>query len=145
MNTTSIHNAAIAALALVLCTSIAHAADAAVSKAWFRKLPAGVPAGGYFELHNDGDKALLLTSASSPACGMLMLHKSENMGGMDQMSMADSIKVDPHKTLSFAPGGYHLMCMQPSMRVGYPVPVTLEFADGSKLTATFVVRDARGE
>lgn len=145
MNTTRLHHAAIAGLALVLCTSVAQAADATVGKAWFRKLPAGVPAGGYFELHNESDKRLSLTGASSPACGMLMLHKSDNMGGMDEMSMVDSIPIDPHATLVFKPGGYHLMCMQPAMRVGEAVPVTLDFADGSKLSAPFAVRDAKGQ
>lgn len=32
-----------------------------VSDGWFRTLPALVPSGGYFTLHNDGDKKLTLT------------------------------------------------------------------------------------
>jgi hypothetical protein len=145
MTTNRIHLAAIAALGLVLCAPEAHAASASISKAWFRSLPAGVPAAGYFELRNDGDKALSLTGAASPACGMLMLHKSENMGGMEEMSMVDSIVIKPHATLSFAPGGYHLMCMQPALKIGTQVPVTLDFADGGKLSAAFTVRGAKGK
>jgi hypothetical protein len=145
MTTNRIHLAAIAALALVLCAPEAHAANASISNAWFRSLPAGVPAAGYFELRNNGDKTLSLTGAASPACGMLMLHKSENMGGMDEMSAVDRIAVKPHATLRFAPGGYHLMCMQPALKIGTQVSVTLDFADGSKLAASFVVRGATGK
>jgi periplasmic copper chaperone A len=47
----------------------------------------------------------------------------------------------------FAPGGYHLMCMQPAaaMRPGKTVAVTLDFAGGETLSAPFPVRNATGK
>jgi copper(I)-binding protein len=122
------------------------AADVQVSEAWFRSLPANVPAGGYFTLHNAGTAAITLTGAQSPACGMLMLHKSSESGGMSRMEDVTSVPVGPGESVAFAPGGYHLMCMAPSgMKVGGSVPVTLKFADGSTSVATFAVRNAQGK
>ncbi len=118
-----------------------------VGDAWIRALPASVPSGGYFTLHNAGDKAVTLTGASSAACGMLMLHQSENMGGMSGMEDVAQVDVPPGGTIKFAPGGYHLMCMNPTKAVtpGGKIALTLEFQGGGKLVWSFDVRDARGK
>jgi len=123
------------------------AATATITDAWFRALPASLPSGGYFTLHNTSAKPLTLTGAESPACGMLMLHKSEEMNGMSTMSSVAKVDVPAGGTLIFAPGGYHLMCMSPTalMKQGSSVPATLDFADGSKITASFAVRSASGK
>jgi copper(I)-binding protein len=75
-----------------------------------------------------------------------MLHQSVEKGGQDQMMMVAQVTVPAHGSVSFAPAGYHLMCMQPSpsMKVGGSVPVTLHFADAGTLTASFPVKGARG-
>ena len=134
------------ALLLVLNTS-AFAGDVVVTGGWFRALPASVPSGGYFTLHNGSNKTITLTGASSPACGMLMLHKTEDKGGtMDMMDMP-SIPVPAGTDLKFAPGGYHLMCMSPSAAIkpGAQVPVTLKFANGTSVQSDFSVRNASGK
>ena len=114
---------------------------------WMRALPRSVPAGGYFILHNDGKALVTLTGAQSPACGMLMLHLSENNGGMSSMRHVDSIDVAPGGMLEFKQGSYHLMCMQPgpAIKPGASVPVTLTFKDGAKISADFPVRNAAGK
>jgi len=118
-----------------------------VTKTWFRALPANLPAGGYFELHNTGRWPAILTGASSPACGMLMLHKSDLRNGVERMSDTGAIDIPAGGVLKFAPGGYHLMCMShaPAMKPGTSVLVTLSFSDGSVATATFAVKNAKGE
>jgi hypothetical protein len=132
-------------LSLALAASAASAAGVTVSDGWFRALPGTVPSGGYFTVHNAGDKPVSLTGASSPACGMLMLHKSETQGGVASMEMMDGIDVPPRGSVQFAPGGYHLMCMEPKMKPGVKVPVKLEFASGANVTASFTVKDAKGQ
>jgi periplasmic copper chaperone A len=127
-----------------LLQSAAAAPGVTVTDAWMRALPGGLPAGGYFTLHNPTAKTLTLQSASSQACGMLMLHKSDTMSGMATMANVDSIDVKPGGTLDFSPGGYHLMCMKPALKRGDKVSVTLHFAGGSKVQAYFVVRGANG-
>src|SRR5690348_2252534 len=104
-----------------------------VANAWFRSLPANLPAGGYFELRTAGRWPVILTGAASDACGMLMLHKSERKSGMESMSDVNAIDIPTGGTLKFAPGGYHLMCMNPRpvMKPGAAISVTLNFSDGS--------------
>jgi len=123
------------------------ASDVQVNDAWFRSLPAKVPAGGYFVLHNSGAQEISLTGAQSPACSMLMLHRSTESGGMSSMEDVASVPVAAGETVKFAPGGYHLMCMNPTpaMKPGNSVPVTFKFSDGSKAVVNFAVRNARGE
>ena len=112
---------------------------------WMRALPAGLPAAGYFILHNGGSKDRVLTDAASPACGMLMLHRSDDKGGMTAMSDVSEASIPAGGTLKFAPGGYHLMCMDAHLKVGSTVPVTLRFRDGATLEAQFAVRNASGK
>ena len=118
-----------------------------VSGAWIRAMPAGIPSGGYFTLRNSGAKDMVLTGASAPACGSLMLHKSEMTGGMSSMRHMDEVDVPAGGSIAFAPGGYHLMCMSATAAItpGATVPVTLMFKDGSKLTVPFSVRNAAGK
>jgi copper(I)-binding protein len=134
---------------LLLTTAAAMAAPSALrlEDPWIRALPGSLPAGGYFVLHNDGKSAQTLVSAQSDACGMLMLHVSENKGGMSAMHEVTGVDVAPGAKISFAPGGYHLMCMgaKPAIRPGAKVPVTLIFKSGEKLTADFDVRGAAGK
>lgn len=122
-------------------------AGVTVQDAWIRALPSSEPSGGYFTLHNGGMKPVVLTGAESPGCGMLMLHKSEDKGGMSTMTDVSEIPVAAGETLKFSPGGYHLMCMdaKPAIKPGATVPVTLSFKDGGKITVPFAVRNASGQ
>ncbi len=137
---------------LLIGTSLATSAVAAdnglsVTNPWFRFIIPSVPAAGYFTLTNAGHEMHVLTGASSPACGTLMMHKSMSADGEDQMVMVTSLDVPPNGAVTFGPGGYHLMCMQPSkdMKVGARVPVTLMFADGTKLSQDFSVHGVGGQ
>ena len=141
----------LAAPVLLVAAPAAHAADAkdlVLKDGWFRTLPGNLPAGGYFTLHNGGTAVATLTGAESRACGMLMLHKSESEGGAMKMVDVASVPVPVGADITFAPGGYHLMCMDTKsamMKPGATVPVTLDFADGSKVKADFAVKNARGQ
>jgi copper(I)-binding protein len=131
----------------LLTAAPACAADLQVSDAWIRALPAKLPAAGYFTLTNKGTKEVTLTGASSPACGMLMLHKSTQSGGMGSMQDVESVAVPAGGSVKFAPGGYHLMCMDPTPAVkpGDKVSVAFSFAGGTTLAADFAVKNAQGK
>ncbi len=137
--------AAALGLALLAPASALAASPITVSAPWFRYLLAQIPAGGYMTLHNTSDQPAILTAASSPACSMLMLHKSEGSGGMESMVSVPRVTVPANGTFRFAPDGYHLMCMQPKMKPGDTVPVTLRFADSAEITVSFPVRNAKGQ
>jgi copper(I)-binding protein len=139
---------AAASVALLLPTgALAAKNGVTVQDAWMRIIVPSRPAAGYFTLHNNSNASKALTAASSPACKQLMLHESLHKGGQDQMAMTSEVAVPPNGSVSFAPGGYHLMCMQPasSMRPGATVPVTLRFKDGGTLTQNFIVRGPTGK
>ena len=136
-----------AALAVLLVSGPASAAAVQVSDAWIRWLPANLPAAGYFTLRNTSAKEVSLTGAQSSACGMLMLHRSTESGGMGSMQDVTSVAVPAGGTVKFAPGGYHLMCMDPAPAIapGATVSVTLSFSDGSKSQTRFAVKNAQGK
>jgi copper(I)-binding protein len=133
-------------LAILLATTMgAEAAPIDVSNAWFRALPGKLPAGGYFTAQNNTGRDVSITGASSDACGMLMIHQSSNKGGMSGMNMMESVKVPAGGIVRFAPGGYHLMCDQPRMKIGAKVPVLLHLSDGGTIAVGFAVKDASGK
>ena len=123
----------------------AFAADITVEQPSMRFIIKARPAAGYFTLNNASGKPVELTGASSSACSMLMLHQSKQENGVEKMRMLDKVPVPAHGTVSFAPGGYHLMCMNPKMGIGDNVPVTLTFAGGEKVTAQFPVKGPGGQ
>jgi copper(I)-binding protein len=143
----AVHAIAIAAILALVAVSEARADDITVTNAWIRALPPSVPSGGYFTLHNGGAKTVTLTGAESSACGMLMLHRSENRGGMGSMGDVTALQVPASGTLAFAPGGYHLMCMDagPAIKPGNTVMVTLQFAGRPAITTAFTVKSASGK
>lgn len=132
---------------LLAMTGVASAAPFDVSDGWFRALPGKLPAGGYFTATNGTGRDVAIVSASSDACGMLMMHQSSNKGGMSGMDMVDRVIVPAGGTVRFAPGGYHLMCENPNakMKVGSKVGVLLKLSDGSSVAAGFVVKNAVGK
>jgi hypothetical protein len=135
----------IAGVAFVL-SAPTRAADITISDGWFRALPSGQPAAGYFTMKNSGVAPVELVAAESSACGMLMLHQTVSTGGLTRMDEVKRVSVPALGTVSLAPGGYHLMCLKPgaAMKPGKTVPVTLVFSDGSKGHAQFAVKNAAG-
>ena len=135
-------------LALALTTpAFAAPKGVNIEQPWIRLIIKARPAAGYFTLRNNGDKPVQLTGASSSACGSVMLHQSKEVDGVEKMLPVKSLTVKPHGTVTFAPGGYHLMCMQPqpAMAIGKSVPMTLKFAGGDSITAQFPVKGPGGK
>jgi copper(I)-binding protein len=139
-----------ASLALLLLAQAAHAApvDATITQGRIQVLLPSRPAAGYFTLENHGTAPLVLSGASAPDCQSLMLHQSNTRGGMASMAMVASVPVPPQGSIHFAPGGYHLMCMQPSgplLTHAGTETVTLHFADGGSVSAPFAIQGPGGK
>jgi copper(I)-binding protein len=130
---------------LLASTAAASAAPFDVTDAWFRSLPGGVPAGGYFTAQNNSRSPIAITGVQSGTCGMLMMHQSSNKGGMSGMGMVDKVPVPAGGMVKFAPGGYHLMCEQPKMKIGARVPVSLSLSNGTTVVVAFQVKNAAGK
>lgn len=128
---------------LVAIATAAHADKAIdIKDPWIRYLPGDRPMAGYFVVENKGDTDRRLTGASSPAFGMVHLHKTVQRDGTATMEPVELVTVPALDRVVFAPGGYHMMLMrrQRPLEVGEEVPVTLEFADGASQAAVFTIK-----
>ena len=139
--------AAVCGVLMSATAAQAAANNVSVAHGWLRLVVPTRPAAGYFKLDNSTDAAIELIGASSSGCGQLMLHRSRNVNGVETMHPVKSVQVAAHGSVSFTPGGYHLMCMSPAATLspGKNVPITLKFADGKTITADFAVHGADGE
>lgn len=136
-----------AAFCFSLFSAAAFTADLKISNGWIRLLPAGVPAAGYFELHNSSRAPAQLVGASSPAFGQAMLHRTAEDRGRSTMMHVHEVEVPAGGKVVFSPGGYHVMLMKPAraLSIGDKVPLTLEFSSGEKISARFEVRGPSGK
>lgn len=121
----------------------AQEAAARASGAWVR-LPAatGRPAAGYVELSGRAGDALV--GATSPVAGRVELHSMTSEGGVMRMRAESRMAFDGSGRLVLAPGGNHLMLfdLDPSLKPGARVPITLSFANGSSVTVNAEARAA---
>jgi hypothetical protein len=112
------------------------------------RLPAvpGRPAAGYFDYRVAGDRGALM-SVSSPQAGRVEMHETMNMGGMSEMRPLDRIAVRDGETLSFAPGGRHLMLFDISRDVaaGGRIDLILRFERGDPVTLSATLVPTGGD
>lgn len=132
------------ALAAVLALGTqADAGDVTVADAWIRQAPPGAMVlAGYMRLRNEGAQPQALVNVHADAFGSVMIHQTMMEGGVARMTHAAHIDLAPHASLAFAPGGLHLMLMDPKrpLRAGERVEMQLEFRDGRRLPVSFEVR-----
>lgn len=116
-----------------------------VENAWIPEAPpvADVLA-AYLVIENHSDKAVTITSVSSPAFGMVMMHKTINENGMTRMIHQDHLTIAAKSKLTFERGGLHLMLMSPKhpLKVGDKVELTLHTADKQQIHFTAIVKPA---
>jgi len=123
--------------------SIAGAAQAApmVQTAWSRPAAQGTTGAGFMTLTNPDAKADALVAVQTPWARETQIHQTSMSGGMASMKRLDRAPLEPGAKLVFAPGGHHLMFMglTRALKAGDAMPVTLIFASGARVKATFVV------
>jgi copper(I)-binding protein len=130
-------------LALTLDPVASEEAGVSVRNAWVRETPPGMTMmAGYMALKNNTSRSQVLVAASSPDFDTVMIHRTVVKDGMAGMVHASQIELAPNAGLIFAPGGYHLMLMNPkrSLRAGDRVVINLEFRGGLVLPVAFEVR-----
>jgi periplasmic copper chaperone A len=136
------------ALALVLGTVACNAPrePIEVTHAWVRLPAPGLSvAAGYFDISNRSDTPIGLIGASSDAANSIELHTESHDGEMMQMRQLEAVALAPKQTVSFSPGGTHLMLLGYSGVTSNKIPITLRFSDGSQQTVSFEVRTLTGE
>lgn len=128
-----------AALGLAACHPAAPDTRQApgVEDAWVRLAPLpDRPAAAYLVIRG-GAAPDRLVAISSPKAGRVELHASGIHAGMATMHAIDGVAVPPGGKAALAPGGDHAMLfgVDPAVRPGDPLPLSLRFASGATLTA----------
>lgn len=104
----------------------------------------GNPGAVYFEVINNGEADTAIAGVSVDGAGHSMLHTTVQSDGMSKMQHLESVPVPKGATVSFAPGGNHVMAMDLSddLKPGTSTDVTLTFSSGDKASFTADVRAA---
>lgn len=88
------------------------AAAPQVSDAWARPAANGMDTAAYFTVTGAPGQADALLSVSSPAADMVQIHEtSTDADGMTGMHPIDRVEIPAGETVTFEPGGLHLMIM----------------------------------
>ncbi len=131
-----------------LCSVSAFAGDAlVVTDAWVRAAPPGVKThAGYLTLHNNADAHVSIVAAHSPQYEQAEIHYSRIVDGVATMTRQDQITLPPGGVLKMAPGGFHLMLMNPkvALQEGDTVEIALQMASGEALSFAATVTKTGG-
>ncbi len=110
-------------------------AEIEADDAWVR-LPAvaGRPGVAYFTLHG-GETPTRLINVTADRAVRSEMHESVTHSGTTAMRPIDALPLPANGTITFAPGGRHLMMfgLNPTLTPGASTLLTFTFADGSRL------------
>lgn len=129
--------------ALLMMGTPAIADTLTVDTPWVREAPPGMQMmAGYAILKNSGDKAVQVVNVESEAFADIEMHTTKTVDGVAKMIQQETLVIPAGGELTLAPGGYHLMLMQPKERYteGKALDMTLTLDNGDSLTTTFTVK-----
>lgn len=127
-------------LMLAACTGAGQAVTDAFG---FAPLVPGGAASAYMHLTNVTDNDLHLSGFDSPQFERVELHETVEQDGMARMRPVSNVRIAPGATLQLAPGGKHLMLMNPraSLGAGTVVSVTIHFENAPSIVTEFTLRN----
>jgi copper(I)-binding protein len=101
------------ALALAMLVAAPALADKlTVTEAWARTTPPGATMGVvYFKLHNGSGKSDRLLKLKTTVAASASVHRTEIVDDIARMREVSVLHVAPGETLTFEPGGLHVMLM----------------------------------
>jgi hypothetical protein len=118
--------------------------DLVLDHAWTRATPGGAKVGGgYLTIENKGATPDKLTGGSSAIAGKVEVHEmAMDNGVMKMRPLKEGLAIPPGKSVTLAPGGYHLMLMdlKAPLKSGDKVPVRLTFEKAGEVNVTFDVQ-----
>jgi copper(I)-binding protein len=100
-------------------------------------LPGKTTTVAYFTLHNRSAKPAVVTGVETDGAARAELHSHTHENGIMRMRKEDKISIPAHSSLAFAPGSWHVMLfdVQPGLKTGDELHLTVQFADGTALLA----------
>lgn len=101
----------------------------------------------YFMVENTGDEADRLVAAASDAAGVVQVHETTMVDGTASMAEVEGVDVPAGGSVTFEPGGYHVMLMEISepLEVGSSIDLTLTFEGAGDVDVTAEIREFTGE
>jgi copper(I)-binding protein len=96
-------------------------------------VPGMAMSAGYFDLSNNSSQSISITHVTSPEFASVEMHETVIKNLVARMIALGTLTLQAGETMSFEPGGKHLMLMQPSDEID---SVTLQFFDDESLLLT---------
>jgi len=134
-------------LGWLLSTAVA-AGTVRVDGAYVRGLPPGqTVTAAFMTLHNDSDKAKVLSGVQAPFAARAEIHQHSHHQGLMQMRKIEQLVIEPNSKQLFQSGGYHIMIfgLDRTLRSGERLPLVLQFEGGEQLTVMAIVRNIMDE
>ena len=118
-------------------------ADLSVKNVYVPALPPGsMTFAAYFTISNDGVEARELVGVESESFMGAHLHQTKLKDGVSSMMSIGSIVIKPGETITFEPGGLHVMMMKP-VKDGMSklsIPLVLLFKSGEKMEVSAPIK-----
>ena len=122
--------------------------DLVVSVPWARATPPHAPvAAGFLTVQNRGTSPDRLLAVETAAAQRVEIHEVREQDGIARMrQLVEGLPLPAGATVLLAPGGYHLMFIQPAQPfvAGEQVAATLVFEHAGRLDVYFQVRGLAG-
>lgn len=96
---------------------------------WSPEAPPGRMMAGFMDLRNVGDEVIILVDASSPQFGHVEIHTMVMEDSVMRMRRLAQLPIEPGQTVTLAPGGLHLMFIEPLDRIGLGELIEVELID----------------
>lgn len=114
-----------------------------ITDAWIKNLPAVVPVrAGYMKISNTRGHDITILSLESKLFEDIHIHQTFEVDGVASMRAIGDLTIRAGESLELAPGGFHLMMMNPleGLTPGQKVVVTLHYQGQKTQTIEMVVR-----
>jgi copper(I)-binding protein len=118
--------------AVIVLSACQPAKQVGVSRVWVRLAAVSTnPSAAYFTI-NGGPKDTILVDVSTPSATRTEMHESMKMDGMTSMAPVTLVAVRAGSSVTFAPGGKHVMLfgLRPEVKPGGTITLKFSFASG---------------
>jgi copper(I)-binding protein len=132
------------ASALVATPAFAQSGKIEIADAWARP-PIGQArnSAAYMTLMNRGPAVDRLVGVSTAVAGKAEMHTTVRDGNVMKMREVQNIELKPGASVSFAPGGLHVMLLDVKpLKAGETFTLTLQFEKAGKQDVTVAVRSS---
>lgn len=113
-----------------------------VQQPWARASAGAATTGVAYVTLQGGAQADALTGASTPIAAAAQAHETIDDNGVMRMRAVPVVPIPPGQTVTFAPGGYHIMLtgLKRPLTAGQAFALTLTFAHAAPVTVDVPVR-----